>query len=133
MTTGNFRADGGQIQLNNGNTYRIARNTTSGNLDFEIPTGEDYNYFINNVRRLNINNATSIFTGDVYDNGVSDANNKLQNVSNATNLINTILASSTTANTTKLNLIEGGSGTGFDASSTSFAINRLNPITVQEF
>lgn len=133
LTTGNFRADGGQLQLDNGNTYRLARNTTTGNLDFEIPTGEDYNYYINNVLRLNINNATSIFTGDVYDNGASDANNKLQNLSNATNLVNTILSSTTTANTTKLNLVEGGSGTGFDGSATSFTINQLNPIIIQEF
>lgn len=45
--------------------------------------------------------------------------------------VNAFLTSTGTSNSVKLNILEAGSGTGFDGSSTSLTINHLNPVVIK--
>ena len=45
--------------------------------------------------------------------------------------VNAFLTSDATTNSVKLQILEGGAGTGFDGSSTSLTINHLNPVVIK--
>jgi hypothetical protein len=107
-------------------THSILRNAADTQLEYTVPTNQQHAFFTNTQEELRIGAANAVFrSADVYAGGTVSINNRLLTSAEVTG----VLTSDTTANSTKL-LIESGAGTGFDGSSTSLLMTKINPVVI---